>query len=74
MRIKAILSRNIMLYVVVALMMAYSVDWDKCLHQRGKYLLGIFYNGYFQNHRDGIVYQDYLKRHHLNHESFKNFL
>ena len=71
---KKILCRNFLLYLVLALVLALSVDWGKCFHQRGKYLLGIFYNGYFQNARDGLVYEDYLKRHGTDHESFKNTL
>ena len=69
---KKILARNIWLYVLLMLILAVSVDWHKCLIQRGKYLLGIFYNGYYQNSRDGIVYQDYLKNHRITHEFIKD--
>ena len=68
--LKSILAKNIVLYLIVGLIIAKSVDWDKCFMQRGKYLLGIFYNGHFQNSRDGEVYHDYLKRHGTTHESF----
>jgi hypothetical protein len=71
---KSILSRNIVLYCVLALVLSHAVNWDKCFHQRAKYLLGIFYNGYFLNKTDGVVYKDYLKRHGTNHEQFKNTL
>ena len=67
-------SRNIWLALGLALILALSVDWDKCFRQRGRYLLGIFYNGHFQNRRDGLVYRDYLKRYGTDHESFKNTL
>ena len=71
---RRIISRNIWLYLCFMLILAVSVDWDKCFRQRGRYLLGIFYNGHFQNYRDGLVYQDYLKRQGTDHESFKNSL
>ena len=67
---KVIVSRNIVLYLALGLIMSKSVDWGKCFNQRGRYLLGIYYNGYFQNNRDGIVYKDYLRRQGTTHESF----
>ncbi|MBI4310011.1 MAG: hypothetical protein HY591_06735 [Candidatus Omnitrophica bacterium] len=70
--LKQILSRNIWLYLGLMLILLVSVDWDKCFRQRGRYLLGIFYNGHFQNPRDGLVYRDYLKRHGTDHGAFKN--
>ena len=69
-RLRHILSRNIWLYLGLMVILAVSVDWHLCFQQRGRYLLGIFYNGYFQNSRDGQVYQDFLKRHGTTHESF----
>lgn len=68
--IKKILARNIWLYLAVMLIMAAGIDWNACFMQRGKYLLGIFYNGFFQNADDGTVYQDYLKRHGYDHQAF----
>lgn len=68
---KQALTRNIWLYLALALLLAQSADWNKCLVQRGKYLLGIVYNGHFQNARDGLVYQDYLKSHGITHEFIK---
>ncbi len=65
------LSYNILLYLIVTVVLAAAVDWDKCLMQRGKYLLGIFYNGYFQNTKDGLIYQDYLKRHGMTDDEFR---
>jgi hypothetical protein len=72
--LKLFFSRNFILYAIVALILAQSVDWNKCFKQRARYLLGIVYNGYFQNNMDGIVYNDYLKRHGTNHDAFKNTL
>ena len=71
---KVILSRNIWLYLVLALILGVSVDWNKCVLERGRYLLGIFYNGHFKNSNDGTVYQDYLKRHGLTHDEFQKSL
>ncbi len=68
--LKSGLSRNYLLYAVIILILAGSVDWKKCHAQRGRYLLGIVYNGHFQNANDGVVYTDYLKRHGSTHEEF----
>jgi hypothetical protein len=66
-----IFSRNIIWFAVLALALSSSVNWRLCTIERGKYLLGIFYNGYYQNAQDGIVYKDYLKTHGITHEFIK---
>ena len=63
-----IFARNIVGWAVLALVLALSVNWRLCTIERGKYLLGIYYNGFYQNASDGIVYQDYLKTHGITHE------
>lgn len=68
---KEILERNIVLWAILALLLSSSVNWRLCTIERGKYLLGIFYNGYYQNSSDGIVYTDYLKTHGITHEFIK---
>ncbi len=60
-----ILARNVVVYAIAALVLAFSVRWPQVEEKRSLYLLGIFYNGFFQNRKDGIVYLDYMKRHHL---------
>lgn len=60
---KNILGRNIIWWAILGLLLSQSVDWRLCTIERGRYLLGIFYNGYYQNTSDGIVYKDYLKTH-----------
>jgi len=69
---KAILGRNIVLWALLALLLSSSVNWRLCTIQRGKYLLGIFYNGYFQNILDEKVYKDYLQTHGITHEFIKD--
>ena len=71
---KNILLRNVWLYLILALVLAVSVNWDKCFHQRGRYLLGLWYNGYFQNPLDGQVYKDYLRGHGQTPEEFQRSL
>ncbi len=61
--IKGILNRSCWAYALVILVFAVSVNFPKAFDERGKYLLGIFYNGYFKNLKDGIVYFDYMHRH-----------
>jgi hypothetical protein len=68
---KKIFGRNIFWAAIVALLLTFTVNWRLCTIERGKYLLGIFYNGYFQNSSDGIVYKDYLKTHGISHEFIK---
>lgn len=53
---------NLVWYVLILAMIAMAVDWSTVHDRRGKYLLGIFYNGYFENCRDGDVYRAYLQR------------
>lgn len=72
--LKKILFLNLWFYLIIALVLTVSVDWDKCFIQRGRYLLGIWYNGYFQNPLDGQVYKDYLKRHGKTPEEFQRSL
>ena len=69
--IKEVLGRNVFLFALLALLISTTVNWRLCTIERGKYLLGIFYNGHFQNTSDGIVYQDYLKTHHITNELIK---
>lgn len=65
---KAILGRNIVWWVLLAILLSSSVNWRLCTIERGKYLLGICYNGHFENENDGIVYRDYLKTHGITDE------
>ena len=74
MMVKNILLRNLFLYALLVFILGASVDWGKCFVQRGKYLLGIVYNGHFENRRDGRVYEDFLKRHHHDRISFEKNL
>ncbi len=68
---KGIFARNIIWGFLLALILSPSVNWRLCTIERGKYLLGIYYNGFFQNSSDGIVYRDYLKTHGITHEFIK---
>ena len=68
---KGILARNIVWGVLLVLALSPSVNWRLCTIERGKYLLGIYYNGFYQNISDGIVYRDYLKTHGITHEFIK---
>lgn len=66
-----ILGRNIVLWAILALLLSSSVNWRLCTIERGKYLLGIYYNGFYQNTSDGLIYKDYLKTHGITHEFIK---
>jgi len=68
---RQILGRNIFWWALLAILLSSSVNWRLCTIERGKYLLGIFYNGYYQNTADGMVYTDYLKTHGITHEFIK---
>ena len=68
---KEIFARNIVWGVVLALFLSPCVNWRLCTIERGKYLLGIFFNGYYKNSADGAVYSDYLKTHGITHEFIK---
>lgn len=70
--VKKIFARNIVWWAFLGLLIFSSVNWRLCTIERGRYLLGIFYNGHFQNTSDGIVYKDYLKTHGITHEFIKN--
>ena len=70
--IKGAFARNIVWAAFLALVLSFSVDWRLCTIERGKYLLGIFYNGYYQNSSDAAVYKDYLKTHGITHEFIKS--
>lgn len=61
--IKKIFFRNFILFAICALLLSLSVGWSECFLKRGKYLLGIVYNGNFKNEKDIIVYESYIKRH-----------
>ncbi len=69
--IQKILYRNIFLFLIVGLILARSIDFQECFIKRGKYLLGIVYNGFFQNEKDKAVYELYLKRHGTTAEDFQ---
>ena len=71
---KKILGRNILCWAVLGAILSVSVNWRLCTIERGKYLLGVFYNGHFQNTSDGIVYKDYLNTHNITHEFIKDNL
>lgn len=60
--VKRVLTANIIAYAAVALLFHFVVDHAKVQDQRSRYLLGIFYNGYFKNYKDGVVYFDYMIR------------
>jgi len=62
---KKYFSSNIIWYIFLGILLSVSVNWKLCTIQRGKYLLGIYYNGHFQNSSDGEVYKDYLKTHQI---------
>lgn len=65
---KKIFARNILWWFLLTLCLSSSVNWRLCTIERGVYLLGIFYNGFYQNTSDGIVYKDYLKTHGITDE------
>ncbi|MBF0504197.1 MAG: hypothetical protein HQL14_03745 [Candidatus Omnitrophica bacterium] len=69
--LKVIFGRNIVFWALLAGALFLSVNWRLCTIERGKYLLGIYYNGHFQNENDGTVYRDYLKTHGITHEFIK---
>ncbi|HLD87731.1 MAG TPA: hypothetical protein VI955_00230 [Candidatus Omnitrophota bacterium] len=60
--IRKIFLRNVLAYALLAGVFTFTVDHTKVFNQRSKYLLGIFYNGYFKNYKDGVVYFDYMIR------------
>lgn len=68
---KKIFARNIVWWAIVALLLSPSVNWRLCTIERGKYLLGIYYNGFYQNASDGMIYKDYLKTHGITDEFIK---
>lgn len=72
--IRKILARNIVLFAIVAVVLAKTIDWNDCFIKRGKYLLGIVYNGNLQNKNDTLVYEDYLKRHGSTHQEFQKHI
>jgi tetratricopeptide (TPR) repeat protein len=61
--LKIILDRSLWLYLAVLVIFVGSLDYKQAAKERGRYLLGIFYNEQLQNFEDGIVYFDYLIRH-----------
>jgi hypothetical protein len=65
---KQVLGRNILFWALLGLLLSQSVNWRLCTIERGKYLLGIFYNGYYLNNSDGTIYKDYLKTHRITDE------
>ena len=69
--VQRILQRNIVAYIVLAAVLTLGVDHAKVSDQRGRYLLGIFYNGHFKDYKDGVVYFDYLLRQNPN--DLKNY-
>ena len=68
---REVLGRNIVWWAILALLLSLSVNWRLCTIERGKYLLGIYYNGFYQNTSDGVIYKDYLKTHGITHEFIK---
>ena len=60
--IRKIFLRNVLAYALLSGVFTFAVDHTKVFNQRSKYLLGIFYNGYFKNYKDGVVYFDYMIR------------
>ena len=60
--LKAVFGRAISAYILLAVIFRFSVDFPKAAQERLHYLLGIFYNGFYKNYEDGIVYFDHLTR------------
>ena len=60
--IQRVFQRNIVACLALAAVLTFAVDHTKVRDQRGRYLLGIFYNEHFKNYKDGVVYFDYLLR------------
>jgi len=48
------------LYLAVMVILAWAVNDQQSAKERGRYLLGIFYNQELKNYKDGVVYFDYL--------------
>ncbi len=61
--LKVLLNRSVWLYVAAAVVFACLVNDKQAAKERGRYLIGIFYNEDLQNFRDGIIYFDYLAHH-----------
>jgi len=57
---KLILGRAASVYILIASIFYWSIDFSKASEQRSRYLLGIFFNGFYKNYYDGIVYFDYM--------------
>lgn len=72
--IRKIFARNIFLFVIVIVIFSVSMNSKECFDKRGRYLLGIAYNGGFLNANDNVVYEDYLKRHGSSPEIFQQGL
>ena len=60
--IKSIFGRAIVVYIGLVLVFRWSVDFTQVAQERSHYLLGIFYNGFYKNYSDGIVYFEHLLR------------
>jgi tetratricopeptide (TPR) repeat protein len=61
--LKMVLNRSVWLYLAVVLVFVWAVNDKQAVKERGRYLLGIFYNEDLKNYKDGIVYFDYLVHH-----------
>ena len=55
-------SRSVVAYAIIATVFIACFNAPRAFEERSKYLLGIFYNGNFENYKDGIVYFDYMRR------------
>lgn len=72
--LSSILGRQLIVYVVLIILAVFLVEWDQVREKRKNYLLGIFYNGYFQNCRDGESYVSYMKRVFPQDTSYQRYL
>ncbi len=71
---KWLTTRYIVLYLVFAVIAATMVDWPAIQYKRSRYLLGIFYNGNFENCRDGQAYVAYMRRVIPKDKSYQQYL
>ncbi len=60
--IKKNLQLSIVGYVVIGVVLFWLVDWRGWEKNRMRYLLGVFYNGHYQNYKDGYLYFDHKVR------------
>ena len=59
---RLLFTRQVTLYLVLMLMAGLTVQWKAVHQKRGLYLLGIFYNGDYQNCRDAKPFVSFMRR------------